>query len=63
MKTFLSTIITTKIAFTGSKLSTCFQVKDKKKFEHNHDIVCHGTSPETDCSENYIGETALYRRM
>ena len=54
----LPTNIRTKIAFTGSKLSTCFQVKDKTKFEHNHDIVYHGICPETDCSENYIGETA-----
>ena len=58
MKTLLPTNIRTKIAFTGSKLSTCFQVKDKTKFEHNHDIVYHGICPETDCSENYIGETA-----
>ena len=33
-------------------------MKDKTKFEHNHDIVYHGICPETDCSENYIGETA-----
>ena len=58
MKTLLPTNIRTKIAFTGSKLSTCFQVKDKTKFEHNHDIIYHGICPETDCSENYIGETA-----
>ena len=50
--------IRTKIAFTGSKLSTCFQVKDKTKFEHNRDIAYYGICPETDCSENYIGETA-----
>ena len=58
MKTLLPTSIRTKIVCTGSKLSTCFQVKDKTKFEHNHDIVYHGTCPETDCPENYIGETA-----
>ena len=33
-------------------------MKDKTKFGHNRDIVYHGTCPETDCSENYIGETA-----
>ena len=31
---------------------------DKTNFEHNHDIICHGTCPETDCPENYVGETA-----
>ena len=58
MKTLLPTSIRTKIAFTGSKLSACFQVKNKTKFGHNHDIVYHGTCYKTDCPENYIGETA-----
>ena len=57
-KTLLPTNIRTKIAFNGRKLTTCFQVKDKTKFEHNRNIVYHGTCPETDCPENYIGETA-----
>ena len=50
MKTLLPANIRTKIAFAGSKFSTRFQVKDKTKFEHNHNIVYHGTCPETDCS-------------
>ena len=54
VKTLLPTNIRTKIAFTGSRLSTCFQVGDKTKFEHNHDIVYHGTCLETGCPENYI---------
>ena len=57
MKNLLPTNIRTKIGFTGSKLSTCFQLKDKTKFEHNHNIVYQCTCPETDCSENYIGGT------
>ena len=52
----LPTKIRTKIGLTVSKLSTCYQVNDKTKFKHNHDTVYHG--PETDCPENYIGETA-----
>ena len=58
MKTVLLTKIRTKIGLTVSKLSTCYQVNDKAKFKHNHDTVYHGTCPETDCPENYIGETA-----
>ena len=54
VKTLLPTNIRTKIALTGSRLSTCFQVGDKTKFEHNHDIVYHGTCLETGCPENYI---------
>ena len=58
MKTLLPTNIRTKIAFMESKLCTCFQLKDKTKFEHNYDIVYHGTCPETHFPEYYIGETA-----
>lgn len=53
----METNIGAKIAFTGSKRSTCFQEKDKRKFQHNNDIVFHGTFPKTDCSENYIAKT------
>ena len=61
MKTLLPTNIRTKMAFTASKLSTCLQVKDKAKFDYNHDTVYHGTCLETDCREKCIGETA-YRK-
>ena len=52
MKSLLPTNIRTKTAVTGSKPSTRFQVKDKTKFEHNHDIAYDGTCLETDCPEN-----------
>ena len=58
MNTLLPTYISTKIPITGSNLSTCFQVKDKTKFEQNHEIVYHGSSPETDHPKRYIGKTA-----
>ena len=58
MKTLLPTKIRRKLVFTGCKFITGFQVKDKTKFEHNHNIVYHGSCPETDCPENYIWETA-----
>ena len=46
------------VVFTGSKLSSKFQVKDRAIFSHNHDIIYHGSSPENVCPDNYIGETA-----
>ena len=58
MKNLLLTNISASIVFTGSKLRTCFQVKDKIKFQHIDDTVYHGTFPETDCSENYVWETS-----
>ena len=43
--------------FTGSKLSSKFQVKNRTIFSHNHDIIYHGNCPENDCPYNYNGET------
>ena len=31
--------INTQVTYTGKKLSTCFNIKDQMKFEHQHDIV------------------------
>ena len=55
MKKRMKTLLLTNLP---SQLSACFQVKEKTKFEHNHNIVCHCTCPETYCLEKYIGETA-----
>ena len=33
-------------------------MKNKTKFQCNHDIVYHGTCPKNDIPENYIGDTA-----
>ena len=35
-----------------------FQIKDKTKFEYNHDVVYLGTCPENNCSDNHVGESA-----
>ena len=53
MKTLLQNNTRTKIAFVGSKLSTCFQMKDKAKFKHNRNIIYHGNCPETDCPMSF----------
>ena len=45
--------------FTGSKLSSKFQVKNRTIFSHNHDIIYHVNCPENDCPYNYIGETVI----
>ena len=49
-----------KFGFTGGKLTTHFQIKDKTIFEHNHDIVYLGTCPKNNCSDNYVGESACH---
>ena len=60
-KTFrnlLPLCIVPKLVFTGSKLSSKFQVKDKTIFNHNHDIIYHGNCPESGCPDSYVEETA-----
>ena len=38
----LHNLLNTQVTYTGKKLSTCFNIKDQAKFEHQHDIVYHG---------------------
>ena len=45
-----------QVSFTGNKLSSCFSIKDKTKFEHRHDVIYLRTCPETMCNDNYIGD-------
>ena len=47
-----------EFGFTGSKLSTHFQIKDRTIFEHNHDVAYLATCPENNGSDNYVGECA-----
>ena len=45
-----------KVVFTGSKLSSIFQVKERNIFSHNHDIIRHWNYPENGRPDNYAGE-------
>ena len=49
--------IKTQVAYTGKKVSTCFNVKDQSKFNHEHDVVCYAECSNETYRENYIGET------
>ena len=40
--------------YTGTKLGSSFQIKDKTKFDRKHDLVYYVKCPE--CQEDYIGE-------
>ena len=53
IKRITRSVIIVKINAKDVKL-----VKTNISSLHNHDIVYHGTCPEIDCSENYVGETA-----
>ena len=51
--------INTKIetTFKCTKLSSCFNVKDKINIEHNHDLIYHTKCPEPACIDDYVGES------
>ena len=46
-----------EITFTGKKLNSCFSLKDKTSFEHQHDLVYYVNCAEPSCRDNYVGET------
>ena len=46
-----------RIAFTGRKAGTSFQIKNKTEMKHNHDIAYYNECPEEQCKEDCIGET------
>ena len=48
-----------EITFTGKKINSCFSIKDKTKFEHQHDLVYYVECTEASCRDNYVGETGL----
>ena len=41
-------------AFKSTKLSSCFNLKDKTDFEHNHDLVYHAKYPEPTCIDKKV---------
>ena len=57
IKRLLPSNINVQVSFTGKKLSSCFNIKDKTKFEQRHDVIYPGTCPETTCNGNYIDES------
>ena len=46
-----------QLSFTGNKLSSRFNIKDKTKFAHKHDRIYLGSNPETMFNNDYTDET------
>ena len=57
VKRLLPSNIKVQVSSAANKLSSCFNITDKTKFEHRHDVIYLGTSPEATCNDNYIDET------
>ena len=56
IKRLLPSNVKVQVSFTGNKLNSCFNIKDKTKFERRHDVIYLRKFPETTCNDNYIGE-------
>ena len=50
--------VKTQVIFTGQKISNQFNVKDRTKFQHKHDVIYFSKCPEQNCTDNHIGESA-----
>ena len=46
------------VAFQGKQLSSCFNIKDKTKFLHKHDLVYHAKCAEESFNNDYVSKTA-----
>ena len=46
-----------RIVFTGTKLSSHFNIKDETNKQHKHDLVYLSSFPSSTCNNCYIGET------
>ena len=46
-----------RITYTGYKLNTRFQIKDKTAHLHKHDLVYYVKCPDQSCNQNYLGKT------
>ena len=59
MKRYVSKLLPehTKLEITGKKLNSCFSIKDKTSFEHQHDFIYYVNCTEPSCRGNYVEET------
>ena len=60
LKTLLADNVKTNIGFQVKQLSSCFNIKNKTKFPHKHDLVYHAKCAEESYNDNYVGETARH---
>ena len=57
LKCILPHNVNTGVTYTGQKLGRKFQIKNKTKDQHKHDLVHYSKCPESTCKKDYSGET------
>ena len=50
--------VNTQITYTGHKLNTRFQMKDRISQIHKHDLVYYVKRPDQSCNQDYLDETS-----
>ena len=60
LKTLLPDNVKTDVAFQDKQLSSCFNIKNKTKFLHKHDLVYHAKCAEESCNDDYVGKTGRH---
>ena len=56
LKNVLPNNVITCITYTGQKLSSKFQIKDKTDEKHKHNLIYYTNCPEPFCTKDYLGE-------
>ena len=49
-----------RTCYAGKRLRSCFKTKDRKKFDHVHDLVYHVKCPEESCTDDYIVQSGRW---
>ena len=60
METLLPDNVKIDVAFQDKQLSFCFNIKDKTKFPHKHDLVYHAKCAEEICNDDYANKTVRH---
>ena len=60
LKTLLVDNVKTNVAFQAKQLSSWFNIKNKTKFTHKHDLIYHAKCAEESYNDNYVSETARH---
>ena len=62
MKKHLNKLLTTelkiRVTYQSKKLSeTKFELKDKRRFNHQNNLLYYSKCPNKTCNEDYVGKT------
>ena len=54
IRKLLSENVKAQVTYIGTRLGTCFNLKDQTRVEHKNDIIYHGKCPVQECPDNIL---------